>query len=197
MLTGIGTWVQAKTPLPPSCARGLRRRLNQSCAPSLAPAFAAGRRDASSPAVPIGFHEGARHTNIGINKLVFFALEAFLLDRATLITNAKIEAWEHGPVFRELYQSFKSYGNGHILGRASSFSTHSEEFEEVRLCLTEDEELTLKKSLKPLIHKSAAELRALSHRPYGAWHRVWWYEGHANPGMEITPALLVEAGQGR
>lgn len=136
---------------------------------------------------------GARHTNMGINKLVFFAIEALLIEQGVLLTNAKIEAWEHGPVFRELYQSFKKYGNGYIAGRASRFSAVKNEFEEARIQLDAAEEAALQKALLPLIHKSAAELRALSHKPGGAWHKVWWYEGHANPGMEISPALLIDS----
>ncbi|UYY59946.1 Panacea domain-containing protein [Sphingomonas sp. S2-65] len=134
---------------------------------------------------------------MGINKLAFFAVEAFLLKRDQLLTNAKIEAWEHGPVFRELYQSFKSYGNGSVLGRAKVFSTASEEFQEALICLSDQEESFLREVITPLMFHSAAELRALSHERNGAWYRVWWYEGHANPGMEISPSLLMEAGGGR
>ena len=133
---------------------------------------------------------------MGINKLVFFAVEAFLLKQNTLLTNAKIEAWEHGPVFRELYQSFKSYGNGFIGGRAKSFSTASEEFEESKVSLSPEEEDFLKKSLFPLMRRNASELRAISHRENGAWHRVWWYEGHTNPGMEISATLITRTGTG-
>ena len=134
---------------------------------------------------------GVRHTNMGINKLVFFALEAFLLKRGKLITNAKIEAWEHGPVFRELYQSFKSFGHGPITTRAKSFSAETNDFEEVSSNFSDDESDFLKAELGPLMFKNAAELRQLSHLPNGAWHQVWWYDGHANPGMEISPSLLL------
>ena len=139
---------------------------------------------------------GFRHTNMGINKLVFFAVQAFLQRQNTLLTNAKIEAWEHGPVFRELYQSFKGNGNGYIGDRAKSFSTVTEEFEEAKLYPSPDEEALLKEVLQPLLPCNASELRALSHRTDGAWHHVWWYEGHTNPGMEISPALITQMGTG-
>lgn len=139
---------------------------------------------------------GVRHTNMGINKLAFFAVEAFLIKRQTLITNAKIEAWDHGPVFRELYQSFKSYGNGYIAGRARRYSVETGEFHEVSINLSEEDNAFLESAIRPIIFLSAAELRARSHRPGSAWDRVWWYKGHANPGMEITPGLVIEAKQG-
>lgn len=135
---------------------------------------------------------GVHPTNMGINKLTFFAVEEFLTNHAILLTNAKIEAWEHGPVFRELYQSFKEYGNGPIKGRALRFSAEIGGFEEARITMPASQAKTLEAVLRPLIHKSAAELRTLSHQTGGAWYRVWWYEGHANPGMEITPALMLE-----
>lgn len=136
---------------------------------------------------------GVRHTNMGINKLAFFAVEAFLTKRNQLLTNAKIEAWEHGPVFRELYQSFKSFGNGPVITRAKAFSPTTNDFEEVSVSFSEEEREFLESSLRPLMFKTAAELRHISHRPGSAWHKVWWYEGHANPGMEISPSLLLSS----
>jgi uncharacterized phage-associated protein len=140
---------------------------------------------------------GVTHTNMGVNKLVFFAVEAFLLKRRKLLTNAKIEAWEHGPVFRELYQSFKSFGNGPILSRAKAFSVEKNEFEEVSVQLEHDEKEFLRAELAPLMHMSAAALRDISHKPESAWHKVWWYKGHANPGMEISPSLLLTVKGGK
>lgn len=140
---------------------------------------------------------GVSHTNMGVNKLVFFAVEFFLIEKRKLITNAKIEAWEHGPVFRELYQSFKSFGNGPVRGRAKAFSAVTSQFEEVKVSLSPEESSFLKIALAPLMGKTAAELRHISHLPGSAWHRVWWYDGHANPGMEISPSLLLLSKEAR
>lgn len=139
---------------------------------------------------------GARHSNMGVNKLVFFAVEALLVRERRLLTNAKIEAWEHGPVFRELYQSFKRFGDRPITGRAAFFSTASGELEEAVVHLSEADETAIRAALDPLIHKTASELRNLSHLPHSAWSRVWWYEGHANPGMEISPSILIDSANG-
>jgi uncharacterized phage-associated protein len=139
---------------------------------------------------------GARHSNMGLNKLVFFAVEALIVKEKRLLTNAKIEAWEHGPVFREVYQSFRRFGDQPITGRAAFFSPSSGEMEEAVANLSTDDLEAVEAALRPLIHKTASELRWISHLPNGAWHRVWWYEGHTNPGMEITPALLISAAEG-
>lgn len=129
-------------------------------------------------------------TNMGLNKLLYFAYEELLFRDHVIITNAKIEAWEHGPVFREVYHAFKDYADRPIKGRASFFSTTTGEVEESTANLTESEESALKAALLPFMSLSAAKLRQLSHVDNGAWYRVWWYDGHANPGMEITPELI-------
>ena len=139
---------------------------------------------------------GARHTNMGINKLVFFAVEALLLRHHRLLTNAKIEAWEHGPVFREIYQSFRRFGDKPITGRAAFYSVRSGEMEEAIVHLDDLDAAAIRDALSQLIHRSASELRSLSHLPHSAWSRVWWYEGHANPGMEISPAILLDVANG-
>lgn len=135
---------------------------------------------------------GVKHTNMGINKLTFFALELVLKNFKVIITDAKIEAWEHGPVFREIFQSFKAFGNSYITGRARSFNRQTEQFEEAEIRLPEAYDRFLREKLLPLMYCSAGELRAQSHVVGGAWHRVWWYDGHANPGMEIRPDMLLD-----
>ena len=139
---------------------------------------------------------GARHSNMGLNKLVFFAVEALLVRERRLLTNARIEAWEHGPVFREVYQSFRRFGDQPITGRAAFFSPVSDQMEEATAELGPDDAAAVRAALLPLIHRTAFELRGLSHLPNSAWHRVWWYEGHANPGMEISAAILIDAAKG-
>jgi uncharacterized phage-associated protein len=134
-------------------------------------------------------------TNMALNKLIFLAFERMLLERRVLLTNAKIEAWEHGPVFREVYQSFKEFGDRPISARSKFFSPASGALEIVTSSVAPDDEVFLKNTLAPLISLSASRLRALSHAEGGAWHQVWWHDGDANPGMEITPVLLLRASE--
>ena len=57
--------------------------------------------------------EANRHdipiTNMAINKLVYFLHAEYLLRFDKPLISSKIEAWEHGPVIREVYNSFKTY----------------------------------------------------------------------------------------
>jgi uncharacterized phage-associated protein len=136
---------------------------------------------------------GQQLTNMAINKLAFFAYEAVLLRKSKMLTKAKIEAWDHGPVFRELYQDFKKYGDRAINGRASFYSVQTGNIEVSQVHLSLEDESEIVSALSPLIGLRASQLRDLSHVEGGAWHTVWAYEGHANPGMEITPELILEA----
>lgn len=132
-------------------------------------------------------------TNMALNKLLYFAYEESLARSGVLITNAKIEAWEHGPVFREVYQAFKDNGDRPIRSRASFFSPATMQVETSTVSISPADASVLKTVLAPLMPLSAASLRHRSHIEGGAWHRVWWYQGHANPGMEITPDQILSS----
>ena len=137
--------------------------------------------------------EGFGQTNMSINKLVFFAVEHTLAKRRRLLTKAKIEAWNHGPVFRELYQDFKKHGDGPISSRAEIFNVETLKKERAVAHFTAEDEADVREALSELLPLPSCVLRELSHAPGGAWERVWSYDGYANPGMEITPELIIEA----
>lgn len=136
-------------------------------------------------------------TNMALNKLVFFSIEKILVEKGALLTDAKIEAWEHGPVIRELYHNFKAYGEKPIKTRAEFYSVDTGKTEISSTSLTKDDAILLEDFLRPLLPLSASRLRNLSHIKDGAWHRVWCHDGYANPGMEITPELILLAASER
>lgn len=135
---------------------------------------------------------GHEITNMSVNKIVFFLHGWFLAKYQKPLVNAKIEAWEHGPVFRELYAEFRRYGSGPIKGRAKKFDLISGE--EIYCELTVDE--GARNFLAELIDHysgfSASALRGLSHVEGGPWDRVWNHVGASNPGMQISDELIVE-----
>ena len=132
-------------------------------------------------------------TNMALNKLLFFSLEKALIERGELLTEARIEAWDHGPVFREVYHAFKQHGDKPIRSRVEFYSTESQTVERSKVTLSTELATFLAESITPLLSLSASTLRNMSHIPQGAWHLAWNYEGHANPGMEITPASILAA----
>jgi uncharacterized phage-associated protein len=131
-------------------------------------------------------------TNIHINKVLYFAYVWFLLGRNEPLTHAKIEAWDYGPVFREVWQSFKGFGSNPISARAKRLDLDSGE---MRVCndeiLQEDREL-----LDPLIDKylqyKPFDLVELTHLPGTPWDVVYNHKGRSNPGMRITDEQILE-----
>lgn len=51
--------------------------------------------------------QGVGVSNLSINKIVYFLHANFLAKFDEPLVSAKIEAWDYGPVFRELYREFK------------------------------------------------------------------------------------------
>jgi uncharacterized phage-associated protein len=139
-----------------------------------------------------GQRAGHAYSNMSLNKLVYLAVERALVERSILLTPARIEAWQHGPVFREVFQAFKSSGNAPVTRFADRFSVTEKKMVEARESFRAEDEEFLHRVFKRYGHRTTAQLRAISHRQGGPWHVVWHYLGSLNPGMEITPAIIFE-----
>jgi uncharacterized phage-associated protein len=136
-------------------------------------------------------------SNMQLNKLVYFAYEHALKKYGRKLTNAKIEAWEHGPVFREIYRSFKESGNLPIASRAQKYNPAKDIVEIVVPNIAENDEKILEEALKNKIRLSASVLRELSHASDSPWAAVWYHEGTTNPGMQITDKLILDSQRNR
>lgn len=130
-------------------------------------------------------------TNMALNKIVFFLHSDYLVEGGCPLVGAKIEAWKHGPVFREIYHEFKTWDDEPIRGKATRVNPHSGEVEEATADFAEVEP-HIRELIDRYVHFSAAYLRALSHRPGGPWHVVWGHDGEANPGMQITDQIILD-----
>lgn len=136
---------------------------------------------------------GAPISNMALNKLVYFAYESFLVRSGRKLTKAKIEAWDHGPVFREVYSSFKQFGADAIPARATRYDPGTNSVEIVNYAVAEDDEKLLIEALEPMIHLPAYILREISHDSRGAWAKVWAHGATSNPGMEITDDIILSS----
>lgn len=134
--------------------------------------------------------QGVRLSNMSLNKLLYFAYEAALLQYNRRLTGAKIEAWEHGPVFREVYRSFKEFGDRPITKRASKYDPATGDIRIASRSLSASDESIVKEAIAPLINFSASVLRDLSHASDGPWAATWYHEDVTNPGMEISDEVI-------
>jgi uncharacterized phage-associated protein len=129
-------------------------------------------------------------TNMALNKIVFFVHSDYLVEKNRPLVRAKIEAWKHGPVFRELYHEFKNWDDLPIRGRAKRVNPETGDVEEAKADFGTEEQY-IRDLIDRYVHFSAAYLRALSHRPGGPWHVVWGHDGEINPGMSISNDLIL------
>ena len=133
---------------------------------------------------------GLAITNMALNKLIYFAYEHALLSAGRKLTNAKIEAWEHGPVFREIYREFSRFGSQPITSRAKKFDPATNSVDIAVPSLTPSDAALVEEAVAPLVRLPASTLRDLSHSDGGPWARTWFHEDTTNPGMQITDDLI-------
>jgi uncharacterized phage-associated protein len=136
---------------------------------------------------------GQSLSNMSLNKLVYFAYEYALVTEGRKLTAAKIEAWDHGPVFREIYSSFKKFGSEGITDRASRYNPGTNSVEIVQDNIALDDQRLIIEAIEPMIRLPAFILREISHDDAGAWAKVWNHGDSSNPGMHITDDLILSS----
>lgn len=99
-----------------------------------------------------------RITNLGLNKLVYFAQAEALKRQGTALFLDRIEAWEYGPVEPLVYHSFKRYGRGVIPVATEPISS----------CTLQDMEI-MDSVMESYGKLTAYDLVKLSHKDGGAW----------------------------
>ena len=136
--------------------------------------------------------ENTKVTNITINKIVFFLHGWYLAKNNAPLVTAKIEAWNYGPVFRELYWEFKDFGAEPITARAMRRNPATA----AREVCADKFNLADLEFLRPLIEKylgfSAGKLVELSHEIGAPWDQVFNHAGESNPGMRISDEIIRE-----
>jgi uncharacterized phage-associated protein len=133
---------------------------------------------------------GVSVTNIDINKIVYFLHGWYLAKTDRPLVSAKIEAWDYGPVFRELYHEFKWHVNGAITSRAQRRSPISAKLERCVPDIHGDDVEFIAPLIERYIRMSTFKLVELSHAGGGPWDQVYNHEGESNPGMRISDDLI-------
>jgi uncharacterized phage-associated protein len=129
---------------------------------------------------------GVKVSNLALNKIAYFLHGIFLARFGRPLIDAKIEAWQYGPVFREIYHQFKNFGEKPISERAKVLNVDTGEFETCSYDLEQNEYNFLEELAESYLRMRPSMLVDLSHTRDGPWHNAWFYDGIVNPGMEIT-----------
>jgi uncharacterized phage-associated protein len=132
-------------------------------------------------------------TNMAINKIVYFMYVDYLVSFGERLTNAKIEAWKHGPVFRELYSAFNRFGDSPISELATRIDPNTGDKIVCELSLDPDKTEFLQTIVEQLLKLSASRLRNLSHLPGSPWDKVWNHLQLVNVGMEISDEIILSS----
>ena len=129
-------------------------------------------------------------TNLSLNKILYFLHAAFLQELDRPLIGAKIEAWNHGPVYREIYHQFKRFGSNRIVELARKLDPNTGRYEIVRTGFNESERRFLDARCDELLRISAGKLVDMAHISDGPWHRARYNDGSVNPGVEITNEMI-------
>lgn len=95
-------------------------------------------------------------THLKIQKLVYYAQGLHLAYFEDSLFDENIEAWEHGPVVKELYNSFKQYGRKDLM-------LVFDDIKESDLSLSDDEKYIIKMAFSEYGAYSAIGLRQKTH----------------------------------
>lgn len=130
-------------------------------------------------------------SNMSLNKFVYFIFERGLVEKKVLFTPARVEAWDHGPVFREVYHAVKGDDDKPITKRITRYSARDREMVEAREQFSVEDVEFFKSVIDDYKSFTASQLRGISHRENGPWERVWKADVPVNPGMVISIGLIL------
>jgi uncharacterized phage-associated protein len=132
-------------------------------------------------------------SNLALNKILYFLHAGYLHKHGAPLISAKIEAWDHGPVFREIYHQFKKFGREPVEGRALRLDPSTGTFLEVPVTLSDGELAYVQEHAANLLELSPGKLVDMSHVRDGPWYAARFGGGRLNPGVEITDELITGA----
>lgn len=130
---------------------------------------------------------GVKLTNMAVLKHIYFAHGWHLASCGRPLISNRIEAWQHGPVIRAVYDCFKQFDAGPITSRATVIDWETGEFTEARAEFCTETVDLLKSTLDYYANYGAFELSEITHAPGGPWDRVWnARDGKVRLNMEIS-----------
>jgi uncharacterized phage-associated protein len=140
---------------------------------------------------------GAKPTNMWLNKVTWFVYERMLVEFGKLLTPARVEAWDHGPVFREIYGSAKKFRDEPVGGLLQKFSIQTRRMEAAEGTFDTQTSSVIEEAIQKFGTRTASQLRNISHVEGSPWYRVWYSGQKTSAGMVISPSVIVAAAKAR
>lgn len=140
---------------------------------------------------------GAKPTNMWLNKVTWFVYERMLVEFGKLLTPARVEAWDHGPVFREIYGSAKVFRDEPVSSLLQQFSMQTRQMEAAEGAFDHQTSSIIDEAVRSFARKTASQLRNISHVEGSPWYRVWYSGQKTSAGMVISPSVILAAAKAR
>jgi uncharacterized phage-associated protein len=134
---------------------------------------------------------GVKLTNMAVLKHIYFAHGWHLASRGEPLVSNRIEAWQHGPVIRAVYECFKQFDARPITSRASVIDWETGEVIEARAEFSAETAALLRSTLDYYTGYGAFELSEITHAQGGPWEQVWnARDGKVRLNMEISNSAI-------
>lgn len=138
-------------------------------------------------------HIGIVVTNLSLQKILYFAHGWYLTNNKRPLLKQSFEAWEHGPVIRDVYSAFKSHGSNRIRKtRASRFDIQQLKSTQADDVLSEENRIFLRGILEYYGRIDAFKLSHMTHVKEGPWDLVWSQKSKPNIKMIITDESIYD-----
>lgn len=112
-------------------------------------------------------------TQMALLKLIFYSHGWHLALNNQPLFRQPVEAWQHGPVVKVVWDAFKDYGKKPIDRFAERLELTTGELLPLPHRLHKDDESLVSYVYSSYASKSAFELSDLSHVKGGPWDKVW------------------------
>lgn len=130
-------------------------------------------------------------SNMSLNKLVYFSYEQAILFLGRVLTQARPQAWQHGPVFREIYHSEKENVSEPVSKRIQKFDPRARKLVDCNESFPLEVVEILEQVWNKFGSKSGSSLRNISHDTDGPWQQSRHQGNSGNATLEITPKIIL------
>ena len=137
-------------------------------------------RDVANKLIDYAIDEGVPLTPMQVQKLTYFCHAWMLGLYDEPLVKQNIEAWQYGPVIRDVYVSLRRYGRSPV---TRLIKCRKEQYDK-------DEMSLIREVWRKYGHLSGPHLSTLSHEEGTPWHGVWYDESMTDPKPIIPNSLI-------
>jgi uncharacterized phage-associated protein len=136
---------------------------------------------------------GQRVSNLKLQKLLFLCHAFYLVDTGRPLVRGSFEAWQYGPVHREAYDAFKSFGAEPITEDANKFDPVTGSRNPIPVPADRTVLDVIERVVRFYGDQTPGELVELTHAKNGPWdHVVSAAKTTANMALKISDGVIAE-----